>query len=315
LLFLFTVRALAQFPGPAGQSGSTAIHEDSSVFIGWAVHCVVLRGYVDIADTSLGYTTAGGDHAAIGKPSENGTVSLGDGGEAVLEFEPPIANSTGFDFAVFENALNDSFLELAYVEVSSNGTDFFRFPAISLTDTGTQVPTFGSIDATKINNLAGKYRMDYGTPFDLDDIPDNDLLDKNNVRYVKVIDVVGSINPAYARYDSEGRIINDPYPTPFPTGGFDLSGVGVINSVSSIAEKPENHSPKITYFPETKSISIKLEGKARYRVCTILGQIISTGYFFDSTEINMQKQSGKLIVVHVDTLNTVQCKTKKIVIW
>jgi hypothetical protein len=33
----------------------------------------------------------------------------------------------------------------------------------------------------------------------------------------------------YASYDSQGHQINDPWPTNFPTGGFDLDAVGVIN--------------------------------------------------------------------------------------
>ena len=63
----------------------------------------------------------------------------------------------------------------------------------------------------------------YGTPFDLDDIEDNNLLDKQNVTYIRIVDVIGNINPEYASYDSEGNIINDPWPTPFESSGFDLS--------------------------------------------------------------------------------------------
>ena len=33
----------------------------------------------------------------------------------------------------------------------------------------------------------------------------------------------------YSRCDSQGHQINDPWPTNFPTGGFDLDAVGVIN--------------------------------------------------------------------------------------
>ena len=101
---------------------------------------------------------------------------------------------------------------------------------MSLTQTEEQIAGFGEIDATKINNLAGKYRAPYGTPFDLDDLEDNPLLDKNNVKFVKIIDVVGSIDPQFATYDSQGNIVNDPFPTPFHSSGFDLDAVGVINN-------------------------------------------------------------------------------------
>ncbi|MDA3833964.1 MAG: hypothetical protein PF495_11260, partial [Spirochaetales bacterium] len=58
-------------------------------------------------------------------------VSLGRGGSITMTFDPPVENGNGWDFAVFENAFNDYNLELAYVEVSSNGNDFVRFDTVS----------------------------------------------------------------------------------------------------------------------------------------------------------------------------------------
>jgi hypothetical protein len=228
----------AQFPGGVGTLGTTAIHKDSSIFMGWATQCTVTRGYIDIANPSLGNVSFGQDSFALGK-ADNKVVSLGDRGTAVLSFTLPIKNGAGFDFAVFENAFNDTFLELATVEVSSDGVHYFGFPFFSNTQTATQIGPFDNTgDPTKIHNLAGKYRVLYGTPFDLDEIPDNSLLDKNNIRYIKITDVVGSINPAYATYDTNNNPVNDPYPTAFATGGFDLDAIGLIhiNTQSNIAQ-------------------------------------------------------------------------------
>jgi hypothetical protein len=222
--------SFAQFPGGVGTSGTTAIHKDSSIFIAWATQCTVIRGYADIANPTLGTVSFGQDTLALGK-ADSKVVSLGDRGSAIVSFALPIKDGAGFDFAVFENAFNDTFLELAVVEVSSDGIHYFRFPAYSNTQTSTQIGPFDNTgDPTKIHNLAGKYRVLYGTPFDLAEIPDNPLLDKNNVRYIRVIDVVGSINPTYATYDIQNNPINDPYPTAFATGGFDLDAVGVIHA-------------------------------------------------------------------------------------
>jgi hypothetical protein len=219
----------AQFHPPAGLEGSNAIHKDSAVFVGWATGCEVVRGYMNIAEPELGYASAGTPELAIGKAGQVGTVSLGDAGYAILTFEYPIINGEGYDFAVFENAFSDDFLELAYVEVSSDGVNYFRFPSVSLTQTEEQIGTFGSVDATKINNLAGKYRVMYGTPFDLEELKDQPGLDVNHVTHVKIIDAVGSIDDEYARFDSEGNKINFPWPTPFETGGFDLDAIGVLH--------------------------------------------------------------------------------------
>ena len=159
----------------------------------------------------------------------NGIVSLGDGGQAILKFENPIINGPGWDFAVFENSFSDTFLELGFVEVSSNGNDFFRFESTSLTQDTIQIDAFGSVIPEKINNLAGKYRANYGTPFELEELSLEQGLDINNITHIKIIDVIGSIDPNIGTYDFQNNLINDPFPTPFPSSGFDLDAVGVIH--------------------------------------------------------------------------------------
>jgi hypothetical protein len=234
LLFLISATAQAQlsYPPDADTAGTTAIPQDSNVFIAWATGVTVERGYIQISDPTVEYqgsnmATYGTADDAIGMPG-SGALSLGDAGTAIATFATPIANGAGFDFAVFENGSN-TFLELAFVEVSSDGVNYFRFPAHSQTQTATPLGGFGLLDARNLNNLAGKYRVGYGTPFDLSDVPDNTLLNKNNITHVKIVDVVGSLEPAYATYDSFGNMVNDPYPTPYNTSGFDLTGIGVIH--------------------------------------------------------------------------------------
>jgi hypothetical protein len=174
-------------------------------------------------------------------------VSLGDAGVATLTFENPIADGPGYDFAVFENGFapnpsepNIMFLELAFVEVSSDGVHYEPFDAVSLTQSEAQVPAFGfssTIDTTDIHNFAGKYRMGYGTPFDLEEIRDvNDLVDVAAITHIRLIDVVGTLQSEYACSDSLGNVINDPWPTDFSTGGFDLDAVGVINQKTLTAD-------------------------------------------------------------------------------
>ncbi|NSW46024.1 MAG: T9SS type A sorting domain-containing protein [Bacteroidales bacterium] len=228
LFILISLRGVCQFPPAAGMIGSTAIYADSNIFVSWANNCYIQRGYQNIAQPELGLVSYGNDYDAIGK-ANNQVVSLGDAGIAILTFSPSICDKEGFDFAVFENSFNDTFLELAFVEISSDSLHWFRFPAISLTPANNQIGTFGSVDATQIHNLAGKYRVLYGTPFDISDIEDNIYLNKQNIKYVKIIDVIGTIDSTYASFDSQGHIINDPYPTAFNTGGFDLDAVGVIH--------------------------------------------------------------------------------------
>jgi hypothetical protein len=230
LLFLAEM-AGAQYPQAAGQEGSTAIPADSPQFVAWANGCEVVRGPADILDPDGELASFGDPSEAVGPAAGNSVnvVSLGDGGMATLTFDVLITDGAGWDFAVFENALNDTFLELAFVEVSSDGEFFVRFPAVSLTDTTTQVETFGELDCTKIHHLAGKYRQGYGTPFDLAELSGTPGLDVTQISHVRVVDVVGCVQAGVATFDSQGNPVNDPWPTPFNTGGFDLDGVGVIN--------------------------------------------------------------------------------------
>ena len=236
----------AQYAPAAGKVGSTAIYMDSSIIVSWASQCSVIRGWQNISDTTLGTTTVGTQNSALGK-ADNDVISLGDGGTAILQFTQAISNGPGADFAVFENAFDDYFLELAFVEVSSDGQNFVRFPAHSLTQVNNQVGGFGQLQATKINNLAGKYKGGYGTPFDLEELKNIAGLNINHITHIKIIDVVGSIDSLYARHDSADHIINDPFPTPFPSGGFDLDAVGVMHLSTNIDD--ENLSLAVQVYP------------------------------------------------------------------
>lgn len=237
---VLTLGLLAPFPvlaGPyapaAGQAGSTAIHMGDPSFVAWATGVEVVRGPMDLSNPGDGDASYGTAGNALGQAVGDSydVVSLGDGGQATLTFDSPIYNGSGWDFAIFENSFSDTFLELAFVEVSSNGSEFFRFPSVSLTQTDTQVGGFGALDATNIHNLAGKYRQGYGTPFDLEGLAGTAGLDVNSVGWVRFVDVVGSIDDDYATYDSLGNKINDPWTTPFASSGFDLDAVGVRHAV------------------------------------------------------------------------------------
>lgn len=252
IIFIFHLvfvgfQTFAQYAPIVGEEGSTAIYADSSIFVSWASKCEINRGYYDIKLPDGGNVTVGKDSSALGKADGIDVLSLGDGGTAILEFSSPIRNGEGFDFAVFENGFNDAFLELALVEVSSDGVNFVRFPAHSLTGTDYQVGPWGALEAKKINNLAGKYRALYGTPFDLEELKNEANLDVENVTHVKIIDVVGTTDPLFATMDTTGNAINDPYPTPFESGGFDLDAVGVIHEQGNAVEKV--NTPTISIFP------------------------------------------------------------------
>ncbi|MFN4259847.1 MAG: PEP-CTERM sorting domain-containing protein [Gemmataceae bacterium] len=219
----------------AGPYAASGIPANDPAFVGWATGVAELvRGPQDIANPASPLASFGSAANALGAPGGTfDVVSLGDGGWITLTFASPIYNGPGPDFAVFENGFGFNgliFGELAFVEVSSNGVDFFRFPSVSLTQTATQLSNADGIDPTAIHNLAGKFPAREGTPFDLQDLVGvSPLLDVHAITHVRIIDVVGSLDPQYRRLDSQGNPINDPWPTDFASSGFDLDAVGVIH--------------------------------------------------------------------------------------
>lgn len=289
---------------PAGQPGSTAIHMESSLFTSWATGIAVERGYVFIEDTM--FVANGSNRASFGDPlnalgqatgNSADVVSLGDSGVAILTFETQIMNGPGFDFAVFENSFSDDYLEFAFVEVSSDGNRFVRFPNHSEVQDQVQIHGFGLTDTRRIHNLAGKYRAGYGTPFDLEDLKDSIGIDLNAITHVKIIDVIGSVGPS-ATYDSYGNKINEPFSTPYETGGFDLDGVGVIHAYLSI------HAASLTsidFFPNPARNSITLSVQenipAEIKIYSSLGKLVfAENSISNNQQISFDLESGMYTV-------------------
>jgi len=205
---------------------------------------------VEWADQVIDYSPAPGVSPTYQNPV-TGYGSLGDLTQAQIDagvqpgritvgFPTGIADGPGADFAVFENGFaygspNGLFMELAFVEVSSNGVDFARFGCIS-TNTAPVAGSggFSGWDTTNVYNLAGKHQSGWGTPFDLNQLADHvlvqsGLLDLSNVQYVRLVDIPGT--GFYT--DSLGNTILDAHPTT-GSGGFDFrltEGVAVINVV------------------------------------------------------------------------------------
>jgi hypothetical protein len=232
----------------AGQTGSTAVSKDAPEFAAWA------SGYLDyVVGTDVDSTWRTPEKAlgpAVGDSYD--IVCLGNGGRITLTFDQPISNGQGWDFAVFENSFSDTFLELAYVEVSSDGVTFVRFESDSLT--AAPVGGFGAIDPTNIEGLASKYRQGFGTPFDLSDLASkpevlSGAFDLAAVTHIRLVDIIGD----GSNIDTGGNVIYDPYPTA-GSGGFDLDAVGVryVLSANSPPAQP------VPVYPSDAAVSVPL---------------------------------------------------------
>ncbi|MFW6336027.1 MAG: PEP-CTERM sorting domain-containing protein [Phycisphaeraceae bacterium] len=239
-----SLHAAAPYSGPTDTTHpiDPAIASDSGVFVEWADAIDETR--TDFAPEGSTSIDESGGFNSLGELTQDLIDAGEQPGFLTVTFPTGIRNGEDADFAVFENAQglfggeNDLFVELAYVEVSTDGESFARFPSIYLNeeDSFSGTRAFAEYDVTNIFNLAGKHRSGFGTPFDLDDLLDDPLvtsgeIDLDNIQFVKLVDIPGSGDFV----DSEGNPIYDAWPT-VGTGGFDFrlsegQSVGVLNAV------------------------------------------------------------------------------------
>jgi len=214
---------VAALPASAGDPDADAIGHDDARIRGWAAGWVtpVVWGSDNDPD-------AQDPRRALGPAGEDplDATSLGNGGALTLALPWAIGDGPGPELAVFENGFSDQFLELAFVEVSSDGEHFARFDALALDLE--PVSGYGTLDASRIAGLAGRYRIGYGTPFDLASLAFHPevragRVDLSAITLVRVVDIIGD----GCTHDAFGAPIYDPTPT-FGTAGFDLDGVAVL---------------------------------------------------------------------------------------
>jgi len=216
--------AVSSFAPAAGLAGSTAISKDDARLKAWATRVLAVNYGENV--TAAWQTPDN----AIGPATDSVTdvVSLGEGGTITLGFDVTLTDLDGYDFAVFENGFADDYLELAFVEVSSDGSHFIRFDTSSLVDAS--VSAYGTTDPTSLEGFAGKYRVGFGTPFDLAWLKARPevragVVDLSRINAVRIVDIVGDGRVR----DSLGHVVYDPYPTS-GSAGFDLAAVGLLNA-------------------------------------------------------------------------------------
>jgi hypothetical protein len=322
LICFYWLPCVVIFAQPRPYGHEQAIHQDSNIFVAWATKSTIARSFQNIADVSLGYTTIGDINSATGKAGQNGVVSLGDGGSVILQFDKPIKNGPGADFAVFENGigvLGDTtlFMELAFVEVSSDGVNYVRFPAYSFTPVNKQMMNGEGNSPNMVHNLAGRYAATWGTPFDLEVLKGVSGINVNFITHIKIIDVVGSLDDRFATYDVLGNKINDPFPTPFASGGFDLDAVGVIHQQLELftpqaANQPTIQFPSLIKSDESFTVQhipagckftiydmqgkILLQQTINEQMLTIPSGTLSPGFLMAAFQVNGEIWVNKIMV-------------------
>lgn len=243
----------APIPGYCGSGIDGAVDDAGNgvnpAFAAWAGGVSEYAPTADVLDAWKDTTRALGpatgdafDVVSLGDLSAAQIEAGDEPGTITLTFPMPITDKAGPDFAVFENGFvvdnvdNRFSAELGYVEVSSDGIHFTRFPAAYLHEDLdiSNGRGYASLDSRYVYNLCGKhansYDISWGTPFDLAELADSadavaGTLDLSAVTHVRIVDIPGD----GSRTDAAGRPISDAWVT-WGSGGVDLDAVGVLNS-------------------------------------------------------------------------------------
>jgi hypothetical protein len=202
---------------------------------------------------------------ALGGPQGGGLTAgslnvctLGVGGSLTVGFEVVITDGPGADVSVFENAFlfgTESFSEVAYVEVSTNGTDFARFdsryagPSTGLSGFTAPLGTYSGLTgfvpivANVVTNTVDPLDpvVAGGEAFDLADLATHPLVVGGQVNlaaihFVRIVDV-----PHATGLDSFGSVIFD---NSGATGTADIDAVAVLNHTGSVTA----NQPRIDFF-------------------------------------------------------------------
>ncbi len=247
---------------PAGYLDSIELANPAYTSAATTVESLV-RGPIDISDPGGDLASYGSEADALGAYDGN-VVSLGDGGSIVLSFgaNTVLDNRDGPDLGVYENGFFQNwplnagytgyFFELGFVEVSSDGINFARFPTKTVRMTA--VGGFDMLQPLDYFGFAGNSLGSVSCNYDLDALANDPLVldgtvDLDLVRYVRIVDVIGDGSTS----DSLGSPVYDPYPTAFSSGGFDLDAVEAF-----VKEDPTLiHLAELEAVPGSNSVTIE----------------------------------------------------------
>jgi len=218
---------------------------------------LVAQAPTPFATTVVGSVTNGGAGGgvfapanALGAPGGALAVhSLGIDGSLTLGFAAPLTDGPGADLIVWENAFQVgtsfwlSFAELAFVEVSSDGVTFARFPSRYQGPDVAPGP-FGNLPIGACSGLAGQHPVRAtmagadpldvveagGDAFDLADLQGdpnvlNGLVDLQAITQVRLVDVVSGVST-----DTNGVAILDP-----GAGSADIDAVAALHQQGFVA--------------------------------------------------------------------------------
>ncbi len=215
--------------------------------------------YADlVVNVAPGPAAAGSPDQALGPPSGTGlhegsfeVCTLGVGGSLTLRLDSPALDLAGTDLVVCENPFYvlgtlDSFAEVLFVEVSSDGTNFARFPTRYTGAAGPFSP-FTGVPVAAYRGFAGvmpvlagpgpalaplDVALHGGDAFDFADLADHPLVlagtvNLGAIEYVRLVDAAAGI-----AQDSFGTLVWDAGIG--STSSADVDAIVAVNNVDNL---------------------------------------------------------------------------------
>jgi hypothetical protein len=244
--------------------------------LGAALSCLVpsqaaaqfATSVVDYSPGTLGSGETSTTDNILGPPVGGGfaqgstdVLSLGEGGSVTVGFDVTIADGPGVDFSVFENPLTfgDVFAEVFFIEVSTDGVSFARFPSSYVGPQGppdfTLMPIgtydgFGGHQPVLTNAFTNPIdpadpARSGGESFDLAWLADHPLVQNGQVDLLQIhfVRLVDAPTGGLAA-DSDGTAVYDSRNNPTGANSADVDAVAVIQHTGTI----NAHQPEIDLF-------------------------------------------------------------------
>jgi hypothetical protein len=225
----------------------------------FATHVVAYAPGTSVSPSFADPTRALGGPQGLGPGSGSlDIVTLGVGGALTLGFDVTITDGPGADFTVYENGFmfgGGCFAEVAFVEVSTDGVRFARFPVHYAGPVG-PLPAFGTSPlgtyagltggapglANVVTNTISPFDcvVSGGEAFDLAALANDPLVvagavDLAAIHFVRIVDCVAGASP-----DANGALIWDHGGA---TGSADIDAVAVIQHAAT----QTGHGPRCDF--------------------------------------------------------------------
>jgi hypothetical protein len=117
--------------------------------------------------------------------------------------------------------------------------------------------------------------------------------------------VVGSIHRNFCSYDTQQNIINDPYPTDFISGGFDIDALGIIHQLYPTSTLNEGKENIVSIYPNPCQNQLYIQSSEKIKRGTVVsleGKVIWKSKEIDQNNIDVSSLKEGIYLLKLETV-------------